>query len=47
MKAISEAMAWFDDVTSDAGLWAFLVFIVVVFLAQYAPMARDGKIRPR
>lgn len=47
MKAISEAMAWFDEATTDTGVLAFLVFIVVVFLAQYAPMARDGKIRPR
>jgi len=47
MSAISQAMAWFDEVTSDAGMWAFFAFIAVVFLAQYVPLARDGKIRPR
>ena len=34
MDAISQAMAWFDEVTSDAGMWAFFAFIAVVFAVR-------------
>lgn len=34
MSAISQAMAWVDDVTTDTGVLAFLVFVAVVCVVK-------------
>lgn len=35
MSAISQAMAWFDEATTDTGVLAFLVFVAVVLTVRW------------
>ena len=39
MSIISQAMAWFDEATTDTGVLAFLVFMAVVFVVKGRKLA--------